>query len=106
MKSKKILIVAAFMMIIGSSTLVFAAPAFYTCTVEAVGAGVQFGGTNFISLKDVKGAWGPTWFILGDVVAKEQLAISITAQINNKQVLVMVDPVVAYSAVSNMYLLK
>ena len=106
MKPKKILIIATLLLIVGVSTQSFADPNWYTCTVEQVGSGADLGGTHFIYLKEANGAWGETWFILADEVSKEQLALSIVAQINNKTVLVFVDPDVPFSTVSNMYLNK
>ena len=104
MKSRKILIFAAILMIVGLSSHAFAAAAFYICDVEAVGTASN--GVSVVQLKEANGAWGPLYFVLPTNVAKEQLALSITAQINKKQVLVNVDIDVLNSAVNTMLLLK
>jgi hypothetical protein len=103
MKSKKILIIAALLMVFGLSTHALAEPTFYVCTVEQVGIGVP---ASFILLKEKDAAWGPVWFRLNPAIAKEQLAIGITAQVSNKMVNARVDPTAAYSFVDYIYLLK
>jgi hypothetical protein len=107
MKSKKILIIAALLMVFGLSTHALAAPAFHICTVEQVGVGSLDGApVSFISLKEQNDAWGPVWFVLNPAVAKELLAVGMTAQISDKMVQAMVDPAVPFTTVDFMYLLK
>jgi hypothetical protein len=103
MKSKKILIIAALLMVFGLSTYALADPEFYICTVEQVGAGTV---ASFILLKEKDAAWGPVWFQLNPTIAKEQLAIGITAQVSDKMVNARVDPTDAFSFVDFMYLMK
>ena len=107
MKSKKLLIIAALLMVFGLSTHALAAPAFHICTVEQVGVGFADGAPiSFIELKEKDGAWGPVWFVLNPAVAKELLAVGMTAQVSDKQVQAMADPAAPFSTVDFMYLIK
>ena len=109
MKSKKILIIAALLMVFGLSTHALAAPAFHICTVEQVGVGFLNGApVSFIYLSSQDGAWGPdpVWFVLNPAVAKELLAVGMTAQISDKMVQAMADPAAPFSNLDFMYLLK
>jgi hypothetical protein len=103
MKSKKILIIAALLMVFGLSTHALAEPKFYICTVEQVGIGTA---ASFILLKEKDAAWGPVWFRMNPTIAKELLAIGMTAQVSNQMVNARVDPTVSFSFVDFMYLLK
>ena len=107
MKSKKILIIAALLMVFGLSTHALAEPLFYDCTVEKVGVGFADGAPIsyiYLSSKD----WGaePVWFTLNPAVAKELLAVGMTAQVSDKMVQARVDPAVPFSSLDFMYLLK
>ena len=107
MKSKKILIIAALLMVFGLSTHALAAPDWYICTVEQVGVGFADGApVSFISLKEQSDAWGPVWFTLNPAVAKELLAVGMTAQISDKMVQAHADPAAPFTTVDFMYLLK
>ena len=103
MKSKKISIIAALLMVFGLSTHALAEERFYMCTVEQVGIGAPF---TYILLKEKDAAWGPVWFRFNPDYAKELLSIGLTAQIGNLLVYARVDPTAASSFINYMYLMK
>ena len=57
-------------------------------------------------LKEQSDAWGPVWFTLNPAVAKELLAVGMTAQISDKMVQAHADPAAPFTTVDFMYLLK
>ena len=103
MKLKKTLIIAALLLVFGLCTHALADQKFYACTVEQVGVGVPY---TWILLKEKDAAWGPVWFRFNINYAKEFLAIGLTAQVSNQLVYASVDPAVANSFISYMYLIK
>ena len=84
-----------------------AAPAWYSCTVNAIG--LSSGGTLFIQLTDLGGgaAFTTKYFVGPSAITKEMLATGLTAVSSDLNVLVNTDITAGtFPTLNNMYLLK
>lgn len=98
MKRKMIptLLMAAVLLLMAFST-VRAAPVWYLCTVDNAGTftAAASAGKAYIQLTDTNGAFSQKWFVAPQAVAREALAVAMTAQTTKGKVQLFSDLSVA-----------
>jgi hypothetical protein len=95
MKSKKSLTVVALALVftLFLTANVFAAAAWYTCTISKVGGYTADDGAIQVRLTDTKGAFSNVYFTIAEGRLNQILAVFLTAASNGATVYVYADPV-------------
>ena len=101
---KKIGLLAMVVIVAGAffATDSSAAPAWYTCTVDAVGPGWQ---SLYVQLTSAS-AFSGNWYNLPTENGREILAVALTAMTNGMQVLIYADAALNNPPIYTFYMLK